>query len=115
MLSVVTVVWGVQMRAAQKAAFDAMYEVAHDVYVGVLERGMGTEVDLGIQTEENLIWKFHEAGMWTPDEIHETLAVSPLMHGEFLGLPQSGQAVVIQAVMDHRFELERRGMGERMT
>ena len=65
---------------------------------------------------DELLYEFHEAGLWTPDEIHEAVAeYGRRTHmGSWRDLPQKGQDVVIAAIMADRFQQERRGMWGRL-
>ena len=59
-------------------------------------------------SEDALVLEFHKAGLWTPDEIHETVASSPLMR-EFPNRPQTEMDASVRAALDYRFHQERRG------
>lgn len=68
-------------------------------------------------TDEQLIYQFHAAGMWTPEEIEETMLVyarstymAPLMN-----VPPEQLEYIINGVMLDRFQQERRGMWGRVV
>ena len=63
---------------------------------------------------DSLVYEFHKANIWTPEEIHETMVMSPLMRDFPLVLPQGAQETLVRVVMDDRFQQERRGMWGRM-
>ena len=65
-------------------------------------------VDELTPSEDALVLEFHKAGLWTPDEIHETVVLSPLMR-EFPFCSQVEMDASVRAALDYRFHQERRG------
>ena len=69
-------------------------------------------------SEYELIYEFHRAGMWTPDEIAETRAhyahlfrgVGVMSMPEYADVLAREREGLVREVMYQRFEMERRGL-----